>query len=92
MPSAGSAYTWLWRALTPSAGIFIGWILIAYYIVAVIIQPYIFGLYFNELVAFVGITGVDPYVTYVIGVAVVTITAASSSTAESSCRSAGPSS
>ena len=72
MPSAGSAYTWLWRALTPSAGIFIGWILIAYYVVAVIIQPYIFGLYFNELVAFLGITGVDPYVTYLVGVAVIT--------------------
>jgi amino acid transporter len=73
MPSAGSAYTWLWRSLTPSAGIFIGWILIAYYIVAVVIQPYIFGLYFNELIAFMGITGVDPYITYLVGVAVITI-------------------
>jgi len=63
MPSAGSAYTWLWRALTPSAGIWIGWILIGYYIVAVIIQPYLFGLYFNELLAWAGVTGVDPYVT-----------------------------
>ena len=44
MPSSGSAYTWLWRSLTPAAGIFIGWILIGYYIVAVILQPYLFGL------------------------------------------------
>lgn len=73
MPSAGSAYTWLWRAMTPSAGIFIGWILIAYYVVAVILQPFLFGLYFQELVAFVGITGLDPYVTYAIGVAIVTV-------------------
>lgn len=73
MPSAGSAYTWLWRALTPGAGIFIGWILIAYYIVAVVIQPYIFGLYFNELMVFLGITGIDPYITYLLGVAVITI-------------------
>ena len=73
MPSSGSAYTWLWRSLTPSAGIFIGWILIGYYIVAVILQPYLFGLYFNELMAFVGITGVDPYITDLIGVAVITV-------------------
>jgi amino acid transporter len=76
MPSAGSAYTWLWRALTPGAGIFIGWILVAYYIVAVVIQPYIFGLYFNELMAFLGITGIDPYITYLVGVAVITAIAA----------------
>ena len=73
MPSAGSAYTWLWRALTPSAGIWIGWILIGYYIVAVILQPYLFGLYFNELMAFLGITGIDPYITYLVGVAVITL-------------------
>lgn len=73
MPSAGSAYTWLWRALTPSAGIFIGWILVGYYIVAVILQPFLFGLYFQELVAFLGITGIDSYVTYAIGVAIVTV-------------------
>jgi amino acid transporter len=75
MPSAGSAYTWLWRALTPGAGIFIGWILVAYYVVAVVIQPYIFGLYFNELMVFLGITGIDPYITYLVGVAVITIIA-----------------
>ena len=73
MPSAGSAYTWLWRALTPGAGMFIGWILIAYYIVAVILQPFLFGLYFNELVSFLGITGIDPFITYLIGVAICTV-------------------
>jgi amino acid transporter len=73
MPSAGSAYTWLWRALTPSAGIWIGWILIGYYVVAVILQPYLFGLYFNEFMAFIGVTGVDPYITYLIGVAIITV-------------------
>ncbi len=72
MPSSGSAYTWLWRSLTPSAGIFIGWILIGYYIVAVILQPYLFGLYFNELLAFLGITGVSTYIGGVIGVLLVT--------------------
>ncbi len=76
MPSSGSAYTWLWRSLTPSAGIFIGWILIGYYIVAVILQPYLFGLYFNELLNFVGITGVSTYVGGLIGVLLVTGVAA----------------
>ncbi len=76
MPSSGSAYTWLWRSLTPSAGIFIGWILIGYYIVAVILQPYLFGLYFNELLTFVGINGVDPYIGGVAGVLLVTAVSA----------------
>lgn len=72
MPSSGSAYTWLWRALTPSAGIFIGWILIGYYIVAVILQPYLFGLYFTELLKYIGITGLDQYVSGALGVLIVT--------------------
>jgi putrescine importer len=76
MPSSGSAYTWLWRALTPAAGIFIGWILIGYYIVAVILQPYLFGLYFNELLSFLGITGVSTYIGGAIGVLLVTGVAA----------------
>jgi putrescine importer len=76
MPSSGSAYTWLWRSLTPSAGIFIGWILIGYYIVAVILQPYLFGLYFNELLTFVGINGVDTYIGGVAGVLLVTAVSA----------------
>lgn len=72
MPSSGSAYTWLWRSLTPSAGIFIGFIMIGYYVVAVILQPYLFGLYFNELLAYVGITGLSQYVGGAIGVLLVT--------------------
>jgi amino acid transporter len=72
MPSSGSAYTWLWRSLTPSAGIFIGWIMAGYYIVAVILQPYLFGLYFTELLKYVGITGLDQYVSGAIGVLFVT--------------------
>ncbi len=72
MPSSGSAYTWLWRSLTPSAGIFIGWILIGYYIVAVILQPYLFGLYFTELLKYIGITGLDQYVSGALGVLIVT--------------------
>lgn len=72
MPSSGSAYTWLWRSLTPSAGIFIGWIMAAYYIVAVILQPYLFGLYFTELLKYIGITGMDQYVSGAIGVLILT--------------------
>ena len=72
MPSSGSAYTWLWRSLTPSAGIFIGWIMVGYYVVAVILQPYLFGLYFTELLKYVGITGLDQYVSGALGVLIVT--------------------
>src|SRR5947209_2730277 len=31
LPAAGSAYTWLWRATRPAIGVWVGWLMAAYY-------------------------------------------------------------
>ena len=77
MPSSGSAYTWLWRALSPSIGIWIGWMLIGYYVIAVILQPYLFGIYFSELLKYFNFisapaAGGYDYLPYLVGVVIVT--------------------
>jgi amino acid transporter len=56
IPSSGSAYTWLWEAMNPVIGIWIGWILTAYFIIVVFLQPLLFGLFFNDLLRSLGIT------------------------------------
>jgi amino acid transporter len=77
LPSSGSAYTWLWRALRPSVGIWIGFMLIGYYVIAVILQPYLFGIYFSELLKYFNIiqapaSGGYDYLPYLVGVIIVT--------------------
>ena len=49
IPSAGSAYTWLSRAVNPFVGAWMGLLLVAMYLFCVILQPILFGLFFNEL-------------------------------------------
>ncbi len=56
IPSSGSAYTWLWEAVNPVVGIWIGWILTAYFVIVVFLQPLLFGLFFNDLLRFWGIS------------------------------------
>jgi amino acid transporter len=70
MPSAGSAYTWLWRATKPGVGLWVGWIMATYYVVVIFLQPIIFGLFFNELLKWLGIDGGT--FTYAIGVVLAT--------------------
>lgn len=70
LPSAGSAYTWVRRAINPNAGIFAGWILNGFYLLAQIVLPGIGALFFNDILAQVGIpTG---YLTWAIGVLLMT--------------------
>lgn len=57
LPAAGSAYTWLWRATKPGLGAWVGWIMATYYVVVMFLQPIIFGMFFNELLAWFGISG-----------------------------------
>lgn len=57
LPSAGSAFTWIWRTASPAIGTFVGLMMSLYYVVAVILQPIIFGLFFNDLLNFLGIDG-----------------------------------
>jgi amino acid transporter len=51
IPSAGSAYTWLSEAIHPFAGFWIGILLLQTYLFCVILQPIVFGVFFNDLVA-----------------------------------------
>ena len=70
MPSAGSVYTWLWNATRPSIGMFIGWIFAGFYVLAMIVLPGIFALFFNEFLSYFGVaTG---FGTWVIGILVTT--------------------
>lgn len=70
MPAAGSAYTWLWRATRPVIGVWVGWLMNAYYVVVLFLQPIIFGLFFNEFVKYLGFSSSNW--TYVLGVLIST--------------------
>jgi len=54
IPSSGSAYTWLWEAVTPAVGVWIGWLLAGFFVIVVFLQPLLFGLFFNDLVRAIG--------------------------------------
>jgi amino acid transporter len=49
IPSAGSAYTWLSEAINPFVGFWMGVLLLETYLFCVILQPIVFGVFFNEL-------------------------------------------
>jgi amino acid transporter len=70
LPSAGSAYSWVRRAIGPNVGVFAGWILNGFYLLAQIVLPGIGALFFNDILNQIGIpTG---YFTWAIGVLVMT--------------------
>jgi amino acid transporter len=70
MPTAGSAYTWIWNATRPAIGLFVGWILMGFYLMAMIVLPGIFALFFNEFLGFFGLS--TGYGTWVVGVLLTT--------------------
>ncbi|MFN7995944.1 MAG: APC family permease [Bryobacteraceae bacterium] len=75
IPSAGSAYTWLSDSLTPEIGMWIGSLAAAMYFFAVILQPILFGLFFNDLLSSVfGVT--VGYGTWLLGVLLSTVVVA----------------
>ena len=55
-PSTGSTFTWLWEATIPPVGIWLGWVLVITYICGCILQPVMFGLFFNSLLDYFGIS------------------------------------
>lgn len=70
LPSAGSAYTWVRRAIGPNTGVFAGWILNGFYLLSQIVLPGIGALFFNDILGQIGVpTG---YFTWAIGVLVMT--------------------
>lgn len=54
-PSTGATLTWLWEATTPPLGVWLGWVLVITYIVGCILQPVMFGLFFNSFLNFFGV-------------------------------------
>jgi amino acid transporter len=54
-PSAGAGSTWLWRALSPSAGYLLGLTMATYLLMGAIVQPLLFGLFAQDLLGFVGL-------------------------------------
>src|SRR5919197_1192265 len=54
-PSAGTAFTWLWETTVPPVGLWLGWLMTSAYAMASILQPVMFGLFFNALLRFLGI-------------------------------------
>lgn len=72
IPSAGSAYTWLSDSLTPEIGMWIGSLVAAMYFFAVILQPILFGLFFNDLLS--SVFGMQTgYATWLAGVLLATV-------------------
>ena len=51
IPSAGSAYTWLSEAISPFVGFWVGILLLQTYLFCVVLQPIVFGVFFNDLLA-----------------------------------------
>jgi amino acid transporter len=72
MPTAGSAFTWVWNALSPSVGTWVGLIMVLYYTIALVIQPILFGLFFNDLLSYIGVGGIG-LGTWAIGAALLLI-------------------
>ena len=71
-PSSGAAATWLTNAGYPHIGCFIGLCMATYFLIAVIAQPILFGLFFTDLLRFVGVSA-SPTVGVLIGAGLVTI-------------------
>src|SRR3984885_7920805 len=55
-PSTGSVFTWLWEATAPPLGVWLGWVLVVTYIVGSVLQPVMFGLFFNSLLNYFSIS------------------------------------
>ena len=55
-PSTGGTLTWLWEATSPPLGVWLGWVLVIAYIDGCILQPVMFGLFFNSLLDYFGIS------------------------------------
>lgn len=70
LPSAGSAYTWMRHAVSPGAGIFTGWVLNGFYLLAQIVLPGIGALFFNDILDQIGVP--TNFFTWAIGVLLMT--------------------
>jgi amino acid transporter len=72
LPSTGSVFTYVWESMSPAVGTWIGLMMTIYYTVAVTLQPIFFGLFFNDLLNFLGFHHTTN-VTWGLGVALATV-------------------
>lgn len=54
-PAAGAGSTWLWDAVSPTAGYVLGLTMATYFLMGAIAQPLLFGLFLADLFRFLGI-------------------------------------
>jgi APA family basic amino acid/polyamine antiporter len=54
-PSVGATSTWLWRAVSPSAGYLMGLSMAAYFLFATVSQPLLFGVFLRDLLQLCGV-------------------------------------
>jgi amino acid transporter len=71
LPSAGSAFTWVTKTTTPRVGTWLGLVMSAFYVMTVAQQPILFGLFWNDLLEFLGFHGTG-LMTWAIGAALST--------------------
>jgi amino acid transporter len=71
LPSAGNVFTWMTEATGPTAGVYTGWILNGFYLLAQVVVPGIAALFFNQLLEDVGISA--GYWTWALGVVLLTV-------------------
>jgi amino acid transporter len=55
MPNAGSAFTWVWEATSPTLGTWVGLMMIVYYTISVIVPMILFSLFFSAFLTFLGV-------------------------------------
>lgn len=72
MTSSGAVYAWSWRILSPRIGVWSGIIMAFFYLVATILQPILFGMFFNDVLSLMGVKA-PGMVTWGIGAAVITL-------------------
>ena len=71
-PSAGAASTWLWTSISPAAGYLVGLAMTTYFVMSAVAQPILFGLFFKDLLIFVGLANPGPWA-LMISIPIVTI-------------------
>src|SRR5262249_18333172 len=71
-PSAGAASTWLWRSISPAAGYLIGLTMATYFLLAALAQPLLFGLFFRDLLEFLGLADFG-IITLIVAIPVLTL-------------------
>jgi len=72
MTSSGAVYAWSWRVISPKVGVWTGVIMAFFYVVATILQPILFGMFFNDLLSLMGVKA-PGMLTWGIGAGLITL-------------------